>query len=83
MQGYVPESRFCLVSVGVKKENVDRILNTFRKQVFLLFLPTYPDLEGTETLTFVPERRFFQLFSIYRALSALVVPDLSFSLQVR
>ena len=67
------------------KTNVDRILSTFRKQVFLLFLLTYSDLhvEGTETLSYVPETRAFQLFSIYRALSALVIPDLSFSLQVR
>ena len=80
---------FCLVSVDVKKKkkNVDRILSTFRKQVFLLFLQMYSDLhvEGTETLSSAPETRVFQLFSIYmyQALSALVIPDLSFSLQVR
>ena len=37
---------------------------TFREQIFLLFLLTYSDQEGTETLGFVPETLFF-LFPLY------------------
>ena len=56
---------------------------TFRKQIFLLFLLTYSDQEGTETLGFVPETLFFLVSSIYRTLSLLVILDFPLSLQER
>ena len=54
------------------------ILGYFSETDFLLFLLTYSDLEGTETLGFVPETLFFLVSSIYRTLSALVILDLLF-----
>ena len=56
---------------------------TFRKQIFLLFLLTYSDQEGTETLGFVPETLFFLVSSIYWTLSVLVILDFPLSLQDR
>ena len=41
------------------------ILGYFSETDFLLFLLTYSDLEGTETLGFVPETLFFLVSSIY------------------
>ena len=79
----------CDYIVWVKLLDVDYIQGNLMKLVlslffsFLLRCSPYVLIEGTETLSFVPETRFFQLFSIYRALSTLVIPDLSFSLQVR
>ena len=55
----------------------------FGKQIFLLFLLTYSDLEGTETLGFVPETLFFLVSFIYRTLSVLVILDFPLSLQDR
>ena len=84
MQRYVPETRFSLVSVDVIRQNVDgntRLL--FGNRFFVLFLLTNSDLEGTETLDFVPETLFFLVSFIYRTLSALVILDLPFPLQDR
>ena len=80
---------FTRVSAAAVTTELDHFLHVsvrfqLKETSVLLFLLTYsdPHVEGTETLSFVPETRFFQLFSVYRALSALVIPDLSFSLQV-
>ena len=54
------------------------ILGYFSETDFLLFLLTYSDQEGTETLGFVPETLFFLVSSIYRILSALVILGLPF-----
>ena len=83
MQGYVPETRFSLVSVDVIRQNVDGILSYFSETIFVLFLLTNSDLEGTETLDFVPETLFFLVSFIYRTLSALVILDLPFPLEDR
>ena len=57
------------------------ILGYFSETDFLLFL--YSDLEGTETLGFVPETLFFLVSSIYWTLSVLVILDFPLSLQDR
>ena len=59
------------------------ILGYFSETIFVLFLLTNSDLEGTETLDFVPETLFFLVSSIYRTLSALATLDLPFPLQYR
>ena len=59
------------------------ILGYFSETIFVLFLLTNSDLEGTETLDFVPETLFFLVSFIYRTLSALVILDLPFPLEDR
>ena len=59
------------------------ILGYFSETDFLLFLLTYSDQEGTETLGFVPETLFFLVSSIYWTLSVLVILDFPLSLQDR
>ena len=66
IQGYVPETRFFLVSVDVIRQNVDGNTRLLLGNRFLscFILLTNSDLEGTETLDFFPEILFFS-FPLY------------------